>query len=766
MPARIMQTSFAAGELSPSLWGRVDLAKYQVGLRRAKNVFIRPHGGVSNRAGLVFVAEVKDSADETRAIPFQFNTTQAYVLEFGDLVMRVIKDGGQVLETAQNITAISQANPGAVTIASHGFSNGNEVYITGISGMTELNGRNFKVANVTTNTFTLTDLYGTVIDTTSFTAYVSGGTAARVYELTTPYAKADLFSLRFVQSADVMWIVHPTYAPQKLTRTGHASWSISAESFGATQGAPTSVSASVTGGTVNTSFDYSYVVTAIDDETGEESLASTNADVAGESAATWAATDKITISWTAPTGADRYNVYKEDNGIYGYIGGTTSTSFDDTNYVADLGRTPPVDVDPFPGADDYPSCVTFFEQRLLYGATNNDPARLRGSQTANFDNFNKSRPAIATDALDFTLVSRRVNRIRSLVPMAQGLIAFTTDTEFVLDGGGNSDAITPSDIRIRPQGYRGASALEPLIVGDTVLFVQEKGSIVRDFGYQFAVDGYTGNDLTILANHLFEGYTIVDWAYAQSPHSIIWAIRNDGMLLSLTYLREHEVYAWSWHETDGTFESVAVISQDGEDVPYFVVNRTINGQTKRYIERMHTRLISAVEDAFFVDSGLSYSGSAATEISGLHHLEGETVVALADGNVVRDLTVTNGAVTLPDAAETVHIGLAYTADIRTLGVDMTTKETGTQQGRKKRISSPVLRVENTRGLFVGPTETKLVEWKQPRATTWDAAIPLYTGDIAQQIKAHWGTEGDIWIRQSDPLPMTILSIMPEVTVNG
>ena len=765
MAIRVIQPSFAGGELSPSLWGRVDLAKYQVGLKKARNCVIEAHGGVSNRAGLCFIAETKASANLSRLIPFQFNTTQAYILEFGNLKMRVIKDNGQVLQTAKNVGGITQASPGVVTITGHGYANGDEVFITGVGGMTALNGRNFRVANQTTNTFTLTDLYGTAIDTSSLPAWTSGGTAARVYEITTPYISADLADLRFVQSADVMWITHPSYEPRTLSRTGDASWALEIETYGAEIAAPAGLSVT----TVNNSNEvttYTYVVTAVDDDTGEESLASSSASDTGNAPSGWPVNMRIDLSWSSVAGADRYNIYKDDNGIFGFIGGTTGTSFTDTNFVADLSRTPPVDVEPFSGANNYPSCAAFFEQRLVYGATNNDPARLRGSQTANFDNFNKSRPALATDALDFTLVSRRVNRIRALVPMAQGLIAFTTDTEFVLDGGGNSDAITPGNIRIRPQGYRGSSKIEPLTVGDTVLFVQDKGSMVRDFGYQFAVDGYTGNDLTVMAGHLFRGHEIVAWGYAQSPDSIVWAVRDDGVLLSLTYLREHDVFAWSWHETDGEFEDVAVISRQGEDVPYFIVKRTVNGQTKRYIECLASRVFTDIEDAYFVDSGLSYDGSPATVISGLHHLEGEAVVALADGSVVRDLVVSDGAVTLPNAASVVHIGLSYQADVRTLSLDINTRETGNQQGRLKRVSSVVLRVEQTRGLFIGPSETKLVEWKQLNPEFWGDPIPPLTGDFPSQILPEWNRDGDLWISQPNPLPMTILAIMQEVTVNG
>jgi len=757
---RVLQPSFAGGEVSPSLYGRVDLAKYQVGLKRAKNLFVHPHGGVSNRAGTEFIAEIKDSSAGARLIQFQFNTTQTYVLEFGNQYMRVIKDGAQVLDTAKNITGITQANPGVFTSAGHGLANGKEVYLAGIGGMVELNSRNAIIANATTNTFTLTDLYGVAINTTSLTAYTSGGTVSPIYEISTPYAIADVSSLKFTQSADVMWLVHPSYPIRRLSRTGDAAWALSLESFGTSVAAPTSLGATSSGmpGTANT---FAYVVTAVDDDTGEESLASANASIVGNSPASWPAAAYINLAWTGS--ASRYRIYKDDSGSgsYGFIGTAVNTSFRDANVTPDVSNAPQITTrNPFGSAGNYPSAVAFYQQRLVYGATNNAPSTVWASQTASFKNFNYSTPNKATDAIQFTAVSRSVNRIRSLVPMAQ-LILLTSGAEFVADAGANSDAITPSSLRVRPQGYRGSNNLDALVIGNTILFMQEKGSVIRDFGYEFASDAYTGNNLVVLAYHLFQNYTLSSWAYAQAPDSIVWVVRNDGVLLSLTYMKEHDVFAWSWHQTEGLFEDVVSVSEGQEDVPYFIVKRIINGQTKRYIERLHSRTFSTVEDAFFVDSGLTYSGSLATIISGLWHLEGESVVALADGNVVKDLTITNGAVTLPNAATKTHIGKAYTSELRTLSIDFQTQQ-GTAQGRLKRVGKAVIRVKDSRGIWMGPSEDKLTEFKQRSTEAWDAAMSLYTGDINQPFDAHWSRDGDMWIKQFDPLPMTIEFISPEI----
>jgi len=687
---RAFQPSFTAGELSPALWARVDLAKYGSGLKTALNLFIHPHGGASNRAGLEFIREVKNSADTTRMVPFEFNTEQAYVLEFGDLYFRVIRDGGLIL-------------------------NGDDL----------------------------------------------------PYEVTTPYSKDDVRDLVFVQEADVMYICHPDHAVRKLARLADDNWTLTEVTFAPSTAAPTGVSATVyVGGTPATA--YTYVVSAVNDESGEESLPSSSSAVANDLSV---AGNKNQIAWSAVTGASRYIVYKYDNGVYGYIGGTSGLSFIDDNIVPDLADTPQSARNPFNAAGKYPRCVTFVEQRLAFASTKDDPQAVWLSQSANYENFGYSQPSKASDAVTFRIKAREVNEIRGMIPM-RGLLLLTSGAEWVVSGGTQSDAISPSAVKIDNQGFRGAAKVQPIIVGNTVLFAQNRGGVVRDFSYQYTEDAFVGRDLTILARHLFENKDIVSWAYSQAPYSIAWVVLDDGSLVSLTYMKEHEVWAWTHHESEAGafFEDVIVISEGKENVPYFIVRRTINGETRRFIERLHTRVFATVEDAFFVDCGLTYEGDAATTISGLDHLEGEEVVALANGNVVRGLTVTGGEVTLPNAATKVHVGLPMTAALQTLDLDLgQVQGLGTVQGRKKSISEVVLRVEATRGIFVGPVDgdrssAKLVEYKQRSTEAWNEAIKLYTGDLHITPHWDWTDGGNVWIKQFDPLPMTILGVMPDVTV--
>jgi hypothetical protein len=691
---RTYQPAFTAGELSPALWARVDLSKFGTGLKTAVNLFIHPHGGASNRAGTQFIREVKASANRARLIPFEFNTVQSYILEFGDLYMRVFRDGGVIL---------------------------------------------------------------------------SGGVP---YEVVTPYAHTDLDGLVVTQEADVMYITHPLYAPRKLSRLADNNWTLAVITFAPTQAAPGALTVTKPGDTSAiggyVAKVYNYKVAAVSDATGEESLPSALGTVTNDLTI---ATGKNRVAWAAVTGAGRYIVYKEDNGVYGYIGGTSGLLFDDQNITADLADTPQTARNPFVGAGNYPRCSTFVEQRLAFGSTVNNPQAVYMSQSANYENFGYASPAKASDAVTFRIRARKVNEIRSMLPL-KGLMILTSGSEWIISGGQNSDAITPGAIAFSNQGYRGAATVQPIVVGNTVLFAQGRGGVIRDFSFEFAQDSFVGKDLTILARHLFKGRNIKAWAYAQAPYSMVWVVLDDGSLVSLTYIKEHEVWGWTHHESgpadDAYFEDVTVISETNEDVPYFVVKRTIGGASKRYIERLHTREFTSVSDAFFVDCGLSYSGAPVTVIAGLGHLEGQTVSALADGNVVRNLVVAGGQVTLPNAASIVHIGLPMTAALQTLDIDLgSVQGIGTVQGRFKSVPETTLRVEQTRGIWLGTEDLprdheRLVEYVQRESEAWNEAIRLYTGDLSITPMWDWTTGGNLWIKQFDPLPMTILAVMPDI----
>lgn len=946
MPTPVIQPSFGSGEISPSLWGRVDLAKYRVGAAKLRNFFVDYKGGATSRPGMKFVGKAFNSNYDVRLVRFQFNTEQTYVLEFGHLYIRVIKDGGYVLETAKNITAITQANPGVVTSAAHGFANGDWVYLSAIGGMTQLNSNTYEVANVTANTFTLKSIYtGVAVNTSSFTAYTAGGTAARYYTVTTNYEGIDLALLKFTQSADVLTITHPEYEPGDLTRTGHASWILNVISIGSSLNTPTNLTVTTAAaGTTN----YSYQVTAVS-QGNEESIPTNAKDDTGADYTT--TSNSLKIGWSRVTGAQFYNVYRaplarQSNLVpigaqHGLIGSTFGNEFVDSNIQPDYTITPPLNYNPFANGaiSDYtiaaagagyvqastsisvadpngsgvlllpvikggalvgviikaagknytapvvtvtgvgagaavtltmtpltgnnPSVSCYFQQRKWYAAPANYPETIFASKPGAFTNFDYSSPINSGDSIENVLASQEVNDIRWLVPMQGGLVVLTGAGAWQISGGSDGAPITATGIKAEPQAFNGCAQVQPLVVGYDILYVQAKGSVVRDLSYNFFVNVYTGTDLTILSNHLFAPYEITEWVWAEEPHKLVWAVRSDGTLLSCAFLKEQEVVAWSPHDTQGLVTSITSIQEGIEDVVYMVVERLIGGVKVKYIEKLTSRTIDLkqqmvamesdepwryntfAEDAFCVDSGLtntlsgrggtlnasSTSGAVIltnstsvftiadigsvircmkgvvdvtgytsgfvvtgtwrmyptevypetttpiptedwtiqapfTSISGLDHLEGQTVKILGDGSVFPDKVVTNGTVAVNQSISRVVVGLGFTAQLQTLDLELESAPK-TIQGKRKKLSQMTVKVAATRGLSYGPAFDALAEVKDRTfGVPLGMPIPLLTGQFTVNNAAQWDVEGRVCIEQSYPLPAAILAVAPDVDVGN
>tara|TARA_R110000868_G_scaffold257134_1_gene514231 strand:- start:6318 stop:8915 length:2598 start_codon:yes stop_codon:yes gene_type:complete len=621
----LIQPSFAAGELSPSLWARVDLAKYHVGASLMRNFFVYFSGGAFNRAGTEYVGRCFSGIN--RLISFTFSTVQSYALLFSDLKMRVIMDGGFVLETAQAITGITKANPGVLTYTGTDPANGDWMYLTGIGGMTELNGRTVIVANVNAgaNTFELTDLDGVNINTTSYGTFTAGGTMARVYTIASPYAASDLSLLKFTQSADTMTFTHVSYAPRQLTRTAHASWAFTTITFAPAQAAPTNLT--VTSSSAGTT-TYRYVATAVN-ANGSESRGSTSGSNTASATMSLVSGSFETIGITAATGAVYYNFYQQQEvagsaasvgSLYGFVGQSTSAgtaAFVANNISPDFTQTPPQANNPFSSGANYnPGCVTYYDGRQIFAGSNTFPQTLWASKSGDFLNMDFSIPARADDAITVTLNSAQVNAIQHLVPM-QSLIAMTIGGAWKIDGGKNSDSITAvGDFSAEQQVYNGChDQVPPIVCNNELLYVQLKGSIVRNLSYNLYANVFTGVDLTPLSSHLFFGHQITEWAYSEEPFKVVWCVRDDGIMLSLTFLKEQEIYGWAHSDTQGLFKSICSVSEPPEDAIYTVVERTIPGVNSsspvKYVERMHSRnfLLAGDPDvslAWFVDSGLQY----------------------------------------------------------------------------------------------------------------------------------------------------------------
>lgn len=724
--ANLSQKSFIGGVLSPALRGNTDLQKYQYALKTGRNGYIRKDGGFTNRSGTEFIAEIKGSAANVKLLKFIFNSSQTYILEFCANKMRVHKDGVQQKVDPRPISGITAASQCEITCTSHGYSTNDEVYLSSITGMTQLNGRWFKVVNTGPNTFKIKDMDGgSFINTSSYTAYVSGGLAEKVYEITTPWSATELDELDYDQSADVITITHPSYAPRELSRTGDTSWTLSLASIFPNINGPTGISATVaTAGAIT----YGYTVTAIDAITGEESLGGTitgfsktitgitNANpgiftsvghgIAGvpfayisgvlgmievnflrgyhvivlsadtfklqnmytgvdldttnfntytsggtlttptipNASAALSTTNTITLAWTLNQYASSYKIYRSSGSfgsfyIQGLIGEVTGNSFVDTGVTPDYTNLVPYPRNPFDSANNYPSTVSYANQRRFFGNTNNNPDTIWGSALNAFGNFIKKIPINESSSITATLANRNVAEIQFLIEIDK-VIAMTSGAEVVLHGGENG-FITPTQVNPKAVTYNGCASIKPVVLDDTAIYLQARGNILRDLFYNVNSDGtgtVKGNDLTASASHFFEGYTITEMDFQKVPHPILWCVRSDGKVLSLTYDRASGIVAWTIHDFgDGIVENVSVIPEGAEDRVYFIIKRTINGRQTKYIERLSSRYFASKADATMLDSFITYDGrntdlSTMTLSGGTTWLYDETITCSTSGS--------------------------------------------------------------------------------------------------------------------------------------
>lgn len=930
-----VQASFNSGEWAPSLYARVDIEKYRSAAALLKNFFVDYRGGASTRPGTKYILRCYDDTHAVRLIPFQASFTVSYVLEFGQNYIRFYNNGVPVLESTIAITGATRANPCVVSVANT-YAVGDWVYITGVGGMTELNGHYFKITARTAGTITLAYTTDVAVNSTAFTAYTAGGTVQRIYTISSPYLAADLATLKFVQNVNSMILTHASYVPYVLTLNSATNWTLSPIVFGSGVGTPTGTAAATTlaAGTVN----YAYIVTA-SDQAGQESGPSAAATLANiQDIRSVAGTN--TITWNAVSGAASYNVYRAElsygaavpsGAAYGFIGNATGTSLKDSNIAPDFSVTPPVTQNPFAGAsvigttitaagaytvaptvtfaapggsghtatgtpiftltgtaiaaggggyavgnrlgyaplgstewvitniggggtvtavsligaapsvtgtlptnpiatttngvgvgctlnltwgvtgillssggDGYlaapaisfsagaatatallgtasngnPSVPGFVNQRLVLGGPSGNPQQFNMSQPGAYYNYNISNPIQEDDAITGQLASGQLNAIKSMVPTPAGLIMFTDRQNWLINGGANGVPVTPINISANSQSFIGANDIPPIVSNFDILFVQAKGSTVRDVSYNFYANVWTGTDISILSSHLFYGYYLTEWAWAEEPFKIVWAVRNDGTALSLTFLKEQEFTGWAHSITDGSFKSVCVVTETltdltSVDAVYFVVERTINSTAMKYIERLAERNNIALNffGVWCVDSALRYSGSATTTLSGAEHLAGKTVTGIAEGAVITPFVMPqDGRFTLPTATTFATIGLAYTCDLQTLALDLGPGE-ATVQGKVKKISAVDVRVADTLALKIGSSFTSLVPMKDlvlgnvssmltGQAT--QVVAGLVTGDARTYLDPTYTVPGQYCIRQDQPYPATVLGVIPQV----
>ena len=829
MPLRYdAKPTFAGGEFSPLMYGRIDLAKYPTAMKTARNVIIHPQGAVSNRAGTRYVAKAISNSTKSRLIPFEFSDTQSYMLEFGNNLIRFYINRTQITSTS-SIPFWSNYPPTT-------YNDGDQVQYAGIiyqwhGGPSRLGGNN----NLTIPGNH--DLGPLGWDTVG---PVSAGTP---YQIVSPYKDTDLPLIKYTQSANTLYLAHPNYPPMTLVRTNDTNWTLTAFPF---IGGPF-IDENITNTTLTQDFYLRNLAASdpifnsghvgslwkldlpIPAQSDSQSLTGTHIGVGIPTArdfnisttGTWSGTFVIEKSipnsgvWTTisqvfasvagsanfNSNGDagevcylRVNVLTLTSGTINYVLSASSFIAHVTTTITSFVNSRSLSANPYLGdalnkayayiIDNlqfysagintttnwyegawstyrgWPSAVTFYQDRLGWASTPDNPLGSWWSQNGDYVNYGISDPLVDSDAISFNMPTRKINQCQHLLPMYI-VVALTSSGEISIGPGGSGD-FTPSSVDLRPQTYHGAASTPPVFIGNEAVFVQARSAQVRSISYQYFTNIFTGAILNLMSSHLTENFTLTDMTFAESPDSIIYSTRSDGELLAFTYLPEQQVNAWTHWDTGVTdsFESCSVIPATTYDELWVVVNRA-NG---RFIECLAQRLPTYdTKDQFHVDCGIDYSGSPTSSISGLDHLDGQSVMVLGDGNVMGPFTVSGGTITLPKAVSLAHIGLPFTSDVETMNIEIAGQD-GTSQGRRQRVAYVTPRFIKSLGGKIGQSSANLRSVNpNPTIPAGSTYAPLFTGDIPKvSLPGDWTNNGRVFFRQTDPLPFTLSGLFPVI----
>lgn len=728
--ARPIITAFTGGELSPLMYGRVDINKYAISGRMLRNLIPLAQGPMIARPGTRFIARTKNDA-VARLIPFEFSTEQAYIIEASAAAFRFYRDGGRI-----------ESPPGTPV------------------------------------------------------------------EVVAPYAAGDLAGLRWAQSADVLYLAHGSHKPRTLSRTSHTAWALA--DFAPKDGPylPVNIEATTLGASAVTG---SVTITASGVAGINKGAGFATTDVGRLVAIAGAAT-----AWAGSTAYNAGDVVKNGTGaaerVYRCIvagtsagsGGPAGTSPYIVDggavweYVADGARTfgharitawtsttqvtatvllslPSTTatkewrLGAWSDTTGWPRTVCFYGGRLWWGGTANQPQTLWASRASDYESYRDG--ALGDDALVVTIDDDKVNAIRWLAPRTP-LTAGTTGGIFNIRASTNDEALTPSNLNAKRQDAGGVADLAPLLIGQAALYPDRAGRAVLELSYNFEINADRETDLSVLAEHLLRP-GVAELAFQRKPWRVVWVAMADGTLRGLTYMRDQQVVAWHRHELGGTAVkvlSVATIPGAAEDELWLVVERSIAGGTRRFVERLDPEFRPAaatdVAGAFYLDAGLTYQGVPVTTVSGLDHLEGQTVQVLADGATHPDRVVSAGAITLARQAGTVHAGLFAPSRYESLDFEAGAAS-GAAQGAPGRVHGLVLRLWDA-GAFragypdddTGQDVLSVVEFRTP-AQAQDAPVPLWRRDWRLTPPSAWNRNPRIVIDRHLPLPLTVAAIVPE-----
>lgn len=869
-----LQANFSRGELSTRLYARVDIDYYKAALKRATNWTALRHGGLRKRPGFRFIKEVKDSSKKVRLVPFIFSTEQAYVLSFGDLYTRMFTNGGIITTSGGTPTAITKANPGVITIASHGLSNGDRVFATGIGGMTELNNREFVVTVVDPNNFSIG------VNTTGYTTFTSGGLVKRIVEVTTPYLEADLGDLDYAQSADIIGVAHKSYQFREITRASDISWSIGTPTFydgpfleeplNNTNGAKPNIRSMPTGtaspsnvfdgnestDTEVTSDQWTVSVTSISggavvDHYYLQGGAKPNDwypgawTFEGFDGSVWIVLDRRVGQSFAPgekkffefqndksftgyrlvmtsnggfrdsSGNQRYNLAEVGLGYNGDYAPTMTLTFDNTTNINggagfqtdDVGRhirllssdgrwrwflitgrtsttvvTGRMYGHALPDTDkifrwrlgswkagQWPALVGFYQSRRAFAYSMAEPNVVWLTKTGDFYDHGTSQPLLEDDALRFRLLSGRVDSIRWLAELEKMALG-TAGNVRVLGKANGNQGFGATNFEQNVQVFSGSRKVKPAQIGSVLLYADRFGKILREFVYDINQDGYAAPDVSILSDHLLKA-GIVEMAYQESPDSTVWIVLGDGSMVAMTYEREQKIVALTPISiapgdpgTSAYVESVCTIPGTTRDEVWIAVRRTIGGVTRRFVETLAPEFENAaLEDAIFLDSAVTYSGAATGTVTGINHLAGLVVDVLADGKVIRGLTVSaGGSITLPNSltASKIHVGLRYTAYGQTLALNEVGQQDGVAITRRKILNDVTFVVTDSLGLKAkGITSIDTYDVFLREDSDPAERMNLRSGKYLFKFDNSWRDDGEFVFYSDDPLPCTINGII-------
>lgn len=757
---RLILPSFNAGELSPKLHSRVELEKYSSGCKTLENFVIMPYGGVVRRPGLEYLGAIGDETEKARLAAFSFSTTTNFVLEFGDLYVRFWSNG-ELVESGGNPVEVVTPYAAAEVFELQMVQVNDVVYIVhpehAPAKLSRLSDTSWTYAAIEWDypPFQDENLTATTITPSATTGAINLVASAAVFE-----------------AGDVggYYEIGHTRATMNVTR--------------ALTGAGTSSTLRVLGKWDLTTFGTwgagtVFLEQSSDGSTGWETLRSwestasnqRNVQANGDLEEEKYLRIRYTGSGNSGSTANLEAAEALVKGVVKITGFTDSTHAAGTvtRTLSATTATTHWSEGAFSTRRGFPRSVCLHQQRLIFGGTEFQAQTVWGSLVDDFHKFLFSEKDDA--AFAFTIASSARNSVNWIASQREALVVGTTGEEYTVSPSESNGVITPTNVTVKRETRYGSKYLPAILVNDATLFIQRQGSKMREFTYSFERDAYVAPDLTLLAEHVTRA-GVVQTAFQQQPDAILWCILEDGTLAGLTYEREENVVGWHRHVTDGFFESVAVIYGSAGDEVWTVVRRTIDGDTRRYVERLDTAYREALDDEdksrwFYVDSGKLIEAPGDVVIDGLDHLEGKTVAVLADGAVVGGShVVTGGEITLPREYETVVVGLPYTSTLQPLPVEVPMRD-GTSQGRRFSVVKVDIRFYKSLGgkVEVSPGTWDVVPFRDTSMPT-DESPPAFTGTKPFTLAGQYNETAEIKIRQEQPLPMCILALIPVLQVYG